>query len=623
MRLLAVLVLAACRAGLAAAVAPAEPEIDPAPFQKAVEDYVGAKLRSELVDSRLDPGREAPISVTVESFEGLTPKGHRAEADACTVTIRAGGRQATGRWEKLRFELDFEKEAWRVVELRVPAPEFGAANYTMVALYLAGMLAIGWWTSRRISGTRGFFIAEGRLNHVVVGISITTAYLSALTMMALSGVAFCKADMTWSIQLPFLVLTAFIITRFVLKRYREAGVISVYQYLEQRIHVSSRLLASFCFILFSVGRMGLVLFLPALAFSIVTGADLLLTIVVMGAVVTAYTVIGGIEAVIWTDLAQAAVILIGAIASVIYVLGGTGTGEFLQLAREHHKFRMLAPGFDITKLLTVWLILQTIFETVRIYGTQQDITQRYMTTRSTREANRSVWIAILGYIPLGYLFYFIGASLFIYYQAHPDAAVPALIANGRTDAIYPYFVASKLPAGLAGVVIAAIFAAAMSSIDACMNASSTVCVEDFYRRFRRVQLDDQHYLAVARWLTLVWGILAIAMAISFMDIRYAQHVWSKIMGISTNGVLGLMALAFLPWRVHRAAAVVGFVVSYLCLFLVMWFLQVTPSLAITFPRFAPDGTTIHWLLWPVIGNTVCFGVALAADRLLGGGKQSA
>ena len=246
--------------------------------------------------------------------------------------------------------------------------------------------------------------------------------------------------------------------------------------------------------------------------------------------------------------------------------------------------------------MTVPNLHETIFQTIRIYSTQQDMTQRYMTTSSTRKANKSVWIAIVLYIPLGFAFYFIGSALFAYYVTCPDATVPALIANGRCDAIYPYFVASRLPAGLGGVVVAAIAAAAMSSIAPCMNSNSTVCIEDFYRRFARKERPDSHYLTVAKWLTVGWGALATLAAILLMSITRAQDVWAMIMGVLTNGMLGLMALAFLPWRVHKVAAVTGFAVSYVCLFFMM-------------------KSSLTFLLWPVIGNTVCFAVALAVDAL--------
>ncbi|MFW6162253.1 MAG: sodium:solute symporter [Planctomycetota bacterium] len=601
-------------------------EAEPAEQDAARRQLLAAGVDEALLDRFLDP--PSPIRVRVDRLEQLTVTaaeagagrvGTSATAKAHVSIVEAGPegeRTGKGVWD-VGFELtqgeDEATPSWKVTSIEIPSPPFGSVNYVVLFAYLAAMLGIGIYTSRFIKTTRSFFIADGRLNWFVVGVSILTAYMSALTMMALPGASFKKLDWTYALQLPFLILTAFVITRFVLKRYRDAGVISVYQYLEERIHVSSRLMASFCFILFSIGRMGLVLFLPALAFSMVTGADIYWTILVMGVVVTVYTVLGGMEAVIWTDFIQAIVMLAGALLSVGYVLMHTGAGDFTQIAGEYHKFRMVAPGFDPTKLLTAWLILETIFQTIRIYGTQQDITQRYMTTPSTKKANRSVWIAILGYIPLGFLFFFIGSALFVYYKANPDPAVAALIVNGRADSIYPYFVASNLPPAIAGLVIAAIFAAAMSSIDACMNASSTVCVEDFYRRFRGEGPGDRHYLNAARWLTVVWGVLCTVMAILFINIQTAQIVWGKIMGISTNGVLGLMALAFLPRKVNKWAAATGFITSYLVLFAMMWCIQIKPEFAFTYPV---QGAKINFLLWPVIGNLWCFLVGLGVDALL-------
>jgi len=477
--------------------------------------------------------------------------------------------------------------------------QFGTANYAVLFLYLLLMLAIGWWVGRRVQGTRAFFVAEGRMGSVVVGLSLLGTYLSSLTMMALPGVSFGKDDMLWSIQLPFLILTAFVITRWVLPRYREAGVVSVYEYLEQRVHVSARLLASTAFLALQVGRMGLVLYLPALALAITTGADLVWTIIIMGIVVTAYAVWGGIEAVIWTDAAQVIILTAGALASLFYILPAfAATGQsFGALAVEHHKLRMVEWSLDIKRVTTVWLVLQTVLETIRIYGTQQDMTQRYMATGSTAKANRSVWISILGYIPLGYLFYFIGAALFLYYQATagptmgPD--IQELIAHKREDAIYPYFIVRVLPAGMAGLVIAAIWAAAQSTLASSMNSCSTVCIEDFYKRFWGRGREDQHYLRVARWLTVVWGAAQITMALLFIHIQSAQVQWTKIMGATANGVLALMALAFLPFRVRWWAAVGGFVLCYAS-FLVLWFTK----------------STIHPLLWTVIGNLICFSGAL-------------
>lgn len=460
--------------------------------------------------------------------------------------------------------------------------EFGCINFTILGCYLAAMLAIGWKVGRKIKGTRSFFIADGRLNHVLVGISILGTYLSALTMMGLPGMSFGKHDWTFVIQLPFLVITAAVITRWVLPRYREAGVTSIYAFMEERLGVTARLIGSVSFVVFAVGRMGLVLYLPALAFSTATGAPLLYCIIAMGIIITLYTMVGGIEAVIWTDVVQVVIFVVAALFSLGFILADTGASKLISTGLEHGKFRLLIPGADLKKITSLWLVLETIFQTIRIYGTQQDIAQRYMTTESTKKANQSVWISVLAYIPLGVLFYLLGTALFVFFKCHPEAAMP-----GKSDSVYPFFVVNHLPAGAAGLVIAAIFAAAMSSIDSCMNSASTVCVEDFIKRFSRKKRTDEEYLRQARALTLLWGIMSIILGVLFMNTEYVQVVWGKLMGISTNGILGLMLVAFLRINTRWWAVVGGMALSYACLSSMMY-------------------GGICYLLWPVAGNIVCF-----------------
>jgi SSS family solute:Na+ symporter len=378
----------------------------------------------------------------------------------------------------------------------------------------------------------------------------------------------------------------------VLARYREAGIVSVYEVLEQRIHVSARLIGSVSFILLAIGRMGVILYLPALAFSTATGAPLIPCIIVMGVIVTAYTVVGGMEAVVWTDAIQVVIFVAGALLTLGFILADLGLGTFIEVARAEGKFAVIIPGAGLREIVTIWLVLETIFQTIRIYGTQQEMVQRYMTTESVAKANRSVWISVLAYIPLGAVFYLIGTALFVFYRVHPDPALPA-----KADSIYPYFIVTRMPPGVAGLVVAAIFAAAMSSIDSLMNSGAAVCVEDFVRRFSKRERSDEQYLKLARRLTILAGGIAIVMALASSRTEYVQLLWGKVMAVATNGILGLMALAFLPFRVDWRAAVVGFVCASLYLVLMMC-------------------SGIVYLLWPVVGNTVCFVVALAANSLI-------
>lgn len=478
--------------------------------------------------------------------------------------------------------------------------DFGLINYLTVGAYFAAMIAVGLWAGRRANTTANYFTGGGQMHPVVVGLSLLATYLSAITMMALPAAAFGGAHLTFTIQLPFLLVTAVVITRFVLPRYRSAGVVSVYQYLEQQIDVSARLLCSLSFVLFSVARMGLVLYLPALAIATVTDLSLSTSILVMGAVVVFYTATGGFEAVIWTDAAMVLVFVAAALGSVGVIFAREGQ-QFFEVAHAHQKLQVLVGGTDIHKVTSLWLILETIFSTIRIYGTQQDMTQRYVATASTAKANRSVWISILGYIPLGYLFYFMGTALFVWYTLHPDPGVQWLVDNKKTDALYPYFVVTQLPPGLSGLVVAGIFAAAMSSISSLMNSSSTVCVEDFLKRLGKRERSDADYLRAAKRLTWFWGLAAIGVAFYLQRIESALIVWQTIMGVATNGVLGMMMLAFLPWKIRKEPAIAGFVLSYLVLYWMKY-------------RAAEP---MVWLLYTVLGNLSCFVIALLVQLPFG------
>lgn len=546
----------------------------------------------------------APSDATVEL---VSPPGGTASLDLVLRLLPgAGGEERVVAVRPPVFQGTLHWAAWtgpgkseHAAALSVPVERpleirraFGTVNYAVLGLYLAGMLAIGVAAGRKIKDTRGFFIAGGRLHYMVVGLSILGTYLSALTMMGLPGMSYGKHDWTFMVQLPCLVITAMVITGVVLPRYRALGIISIYQFLEERIHVSLRVVAALSFILFSIGRMGLVLYLPALAFSTVTGAPLSLCIIGMGMIITLYTVVGGMEAVVWTDAIQVVIFLGGALFTLGYLFyGGMAPGDFVAMAQQHDKFRILIPGFDVTQITTAWLVLETIFQTIRIYGTQQDVAQRYLTTESTEKASRAVWFGILAYIPLGFIFYFIGTALFAFYKLNPAVNLP-----GKADPMYPHFIVHHLPVGVAGLVIAAIFAAAMSSIDSCMNSASTICIEDFAKRFGRAEKSDGEHLRAARLLTLLWGALAVGMGLLFMEVEYAQIVWGKLMGIATNGMLGLMALAFLPWRIDKWAALTGFAASYAVLFVLM-------------------SSSVCYLLWPVVGNTVCFLVGMLSSSL--------
>ncbi len=480
----------------------------------------------------------------------------------------------------------------------IAPPDFGAVNYTIVVLYILAILCIAWFARSRSRDTSGFFVGNRRMNYIVVGISTFASNMSALTIMALPAVAFGEYNLFWTIQYPILLIPAFIVARYLIPIYRNAGVISIYEYFETRIHVSARMIGSASFIFLAIGRSGLILLMPALAFHIVTGVSLDATILTIGVVVTLYTMVGGITAVIWTDFLQACIMLLGAIVSMIVIISSTGLTQFFDIAEAHNKFQVIRAGFGISEEVTIWLVIFAIIEGVRAWGIQQDMTQRYLTTPSTSKAKASMWIAALGYIPFGYMFHFIGIGLFAYYIVLPDPTVEAMLQNNKADAIYPYFVATKFPPGLAGLVITSIFAGALSSIDSCMNSASAVCVEDFIKRVQRNKRSDRYYLMLARFMTVIFGVLITAVAFGFRNIQYAQVIWPLVLGVCTNGLVGLLGLVLWPKPVNKWGVIIGFAASYAVFFWCM---------------FATD---VNYLLWPIFGNAVCFLVGIAVSRII-------
>ena len=257
--------------------------------------------------------------------------------------------------------------------------------------------------------------------------------------------------------------------------YRKLNVTTAYEYLEQRFNSLIRILCSLAFILFQVGRMGIVLFLPAIALNVVTGFDIFLCIGLMGILSLIYTMMGGIEAVVWTDALQVVILLGGAILVVImaacYI--PDGFSGIIREATVDNKFDLGSLNFDMRQS-TLWTVLiATFFTNLTTYGTDQTMVQRYMTTETEKQAQKSVLTNALLTIPATLLFFFVGTVLYVYYKHNP-ADLSLTITDG--DAILPWYIYSQLPQGVTGLLISGIFAAAMSTLSSSMNSAACHCL---------------------------------------------------------------------------------------------------------------------------------------------------
>ncbi|HAK56756.1 MAG: sodium/solute symporter [Vicinamibacterales bacterium] len=432
---------------------------------------------------------------------------------------------------------------------------FGVANWSVVVAYLAALLLMSLYFSRREQTTHDFFLAGRRIPWWAAGLSIFGTQLSALTFMAAPAVAYSsdwiRMSGGWT-----LILVAGLVVVFFLPFFRRLEVSTAYEYLERRFSLAVRLFASTMFVLFQLGRIGIVLFLPAIALAAVTGLDVVACIVVMGFICTAYTVVGGMEAVIWTDVMQVVVLLASAVWCLGVILADAGgPAGLLAVAVPQDKLRMFDWRWDPTAMVAWVMLVGSMFTSLVPYTTDQSVIQRYMTTRDEAAAARSVWTNTIISIPAGLLFFALGTALYVFYQSHPE-----LLRAGRHDEILPRFMVQQLPAGLAGLGIAGIFAASMSSLDSSMNSVAASLVNDVYRRLRPA-VTDAACLRLAKGITVAMGAIGVGTAIllaSRADMRFAADYFNGLMGLLGGGLAGVFLLAvFTPrsasWRAFWSA----------------------------------------------------------------------
>lgn len=481
---------------------------------------------------------------------------------------------------------------------------FRSLDYAVLFIYFAALVGMGIYFSKREKSTADFFIAGRRIPWWAAGLSIFGTQLSAITFMAIPAKTFA-ADWLYFLGNMMIVAAAPFVVWLFLPFFRQLNVTTAYEYLERRFSAAPRLLGAAAFVLFQFGRMGIVLYLPALALATVTGIDVYLCIALMGVLATVYTVLGGIEAVIWTDVLQVFVLVGGALASLVVIVMGVdgGAGRIIHDGLEAGKLRLAAMDFSAASIATtaVWVIMLGKFlESMMSYTSDQAVVQRYLTTKDQQAAARSIWTNAVLVVPSTLLFFSVGTGLWAFYKTHPHLLNPA----GSADDIFPWFIAQQLPAGLSGLVVAGLFAASMSSLDSSMNSMATVLTHDFYRRIRP-GASDHHCLLLAKWLTLLLGAIGTGAAL-YMAYLSSKSMWdqyTKVIGLFGGGMAGLFALAVLTRRANSFGAVIGFLSSAGILF------------AVTQSR------VVNFFLYAGVGMISCFAVGYVVSILTGGCRK--
>ena len=490
-------------------------------------------------------------------------------------------------------------------------------DIVVLVAYVLGVVVVGCAFVRKSRSTEEFMAAGRSLPGWAVGLSIFGTYVSSISFLAYPGAAYAGNwnRFVFSLSLP---LAAWIAVRWFVPHYRRTGAISAYEHLEARFGAWARTYAVVCYLLTQLARMGSIMFLVALALNRLLGWDLPTIIVATGVLVTLYTLLGGIEAVIWTDVVQSIVLTGGALVCAGVLLFGMpeGPGQLFTIASEHGKFGLGSFGASLAEP-TFWVVLvYGVFMNLQNFGIDQSYIQRYHTAKSEAEARKSVWLGALLYLPISALFLFIGAALFAYYTARPELLPAALQAEGMGDRVFPHFIVAGLPAGLTGLLIAAIFAAAMSSVDSSLNCSATLFLSDIYRRYIRRNAGERESMRVLYVATLVWGMAGTGIGLAMIQVKGALDAWWKLSGIFSGGMLGLFLLGMLARRARGVAAFVG----TLCGIGVIAWMTFSPKMDTLSPALR---SPFHSFLIPAFGAVAIILVGFGLTALVRGHRPAA
>ena len=432
----------------------------------------------------------------------------------------------------------------------------------VVVLYMAAMASIGLKFARRQTSTETYFVARRSVPSWAMGLSLLATLISSVTFVAYPGSSYAK---DWSLLVPgFMVLGALILVgAVIIPFYRRVVGMSTYEYFEKRFGRPARVYASIAFSLAHFSKMAFVFYLMALTINSITGWSIDSVILIVGAVMVFYTLIGGMQAVIWTDVIQAFITWVGVFICLGYLLflPQGGPSAVFRVAAESGKFKLGNTDFDLASPTVVVLLLYGFFWYLQRYTADQTVVQRYLVARSDRGALKGVALGAALCVPVWAVFMLIGTCTWSFYRLTGEQ-LPAYIA--KADQVFPHFIATHLPPGVAGLFMAALIGAAMTMLASDLNCLAVVGVEDFYRALRPRATDRQR-LRMAKALVAVVGALSATTALILAHTTGgALSMWFAVSAIVSGGLAGLFLLAFLSRRANRQGAYIGIAASLLC-----------------------------------------------------------
>ncbi len=459
-----------------------------------------------------------------------------------------------------------------------------------------------------------FTSGGGAIPSWVVGMSIFATFVSSISFLALPGKAYMTNwnALVFSFAIP---VAAILAVKFFVPLYRSLGSISAYNYLEVRFGSWARMYASLCYMLTQLMRTGAILLLLALPLNVLFGWNVKTIIIVTGVAVTAYSMLGGIQAVVWTDAIQGIILVVGAIAcaSVLTFSMPEGPSQVFEIAAASNKFSLGSFGASISES-TFWVVLiYGLFINLQNYGIDQNFVQRYMTTSSDKKAKSSAMFGALLYLPVSLIFFYIGTALYSYYTAQPGL----LPAECTGDKVFPHFIVNGLPKGVTGLLIAAIFAAGMSTVSTSVNSTATIILSDYYKRYFNKNASEKSEMKVLYISSTVFGVLGVIVSLSLVGVESILDAWWSLASIFSGGMLGLFLLGFMSKKVRNIDAAVGVIVGAL---VIIW-MSLSP-LYFTEGNLLKFRSPFHSNLTIVIGTLVIFLVGFVLMKISKGKKET-
>lgn len=427
----------------------------------------------------------------------------------------------------------------------------------VVVVYMAAMLLIAGIVSRKSQTAEGFTVGDRSFGRWVLGISIVGTLVSSLSFLGQPSAAF-RGNWNFLIFAFTMPIGALFATLFFVPLYRQQLRISAYELLEERFGYWARAFADIFFAALQLLRVASVALYVAIAVAPMLDLPKVETLIAIGAIVIVYDVVGGIRAIIWTDVVQVLVLFAGAIWCLVSVAAAMpeGAGQIVAVARADGKFSLSqTPWYSLVGETFLVMLLYGIIENLRNFGIDQNHVQRMFCARTDREASRAFWIASLSYIPSVLIFLSIGTSLYAYY--HVVAPMPT--SGGveiSSDEVFPTYIQTVLPKAMAGLVIAALLAAAMSTIDASLNATATVCLVDVVRRFRRGPPRIPEIVTL-RVVTILMGVAATALAVGMLSVKDPRTLFDQWLGYAGSAGFPMLAIFLMAWLMpilHSAGA---------------------------------------------------------------------